>query len=135
MNKAPLIIVLFFSLLLSISCKKTPGQGGNSSIKGKIWVKKYDPYFTFIEYEYPGTDMTVELTFGDNLSPDLSGKTNANGEFEFLYLRKGKYKVTVYNKVFQNTQNPSGQAPVDTYVTIDSRKKQYDAGTITVDRN
>ncbi|MBA3663330.1 MAG: carboxypeptidase regulatory-like domain-containing protein [Bacteroidetes bacterium] len=116
------------------SCAKTPGQGGNASIKGKVWVKKYDPFFTILEYEYPGSDMTVELTFGNNTSPDLSEKTNAAGEFQFLYLRKGRYKVTVYSKVFQNAQNPSGQVPVEMVVNIDNKKGSYDAGTLTVQR-
>lgn len=129
------ILIFCFTFILFNSCKKTPGQGGNSSIKGKVWVTKYDPYFTFVQYEYPGSDMTVELTFGNNTSPDITESTNANGEFEFLYLRKGKYKVTVYSKVFQNAQNPSGQVPVDAYVNIEDRKKQYDAGTFNVSRN
>ena len=133
-NKFFLVLIVLLSLLF-FSCRKTPGQGGNARIKGNIWIQKYDPYFTILEYEYPGADMTVELTFGDNTSPDMTEKSNANGEFEFIYLRQGTYKVTLYSKTFQNAQNPSGQIPVETTVKIDKRKGSYDIGTITLKRN
>ncbi|MGZ3898922.1 MAG: hypothetical protein ACXVNM_14780 [Bacteroidia bacterium] len=133
-NRVALLVILLLSLLLN-SCRKTPGQGGNATIKGSIWIKKYDPYFTILEYEYPGADMTVELTFGNNTSPDMTINSDANGNFEFIYLRTGKYKVTLYSKIFQNAQNPSGQIPVETTVNIEKRKGSYDIGTVTLNRN
>ncbi|MCW3077267.1 MAG: hypothetical protein JWO32_1876 [Bacteroidetes bacterium] len=131
------LLLIFFSGLLCFvfsACQKTPGQGGNSSIKGNIWVQKYDPYFSILQYEYAGQDMAVELTFGDNTSPDMSSQTNSNGEFEFIYLRKGKYKVTVYSKTFQNSQNPTGMIPVERTIIIDKRKASYNVGTLVVKR-
>ncbi len=133
MNKN--LITLLFAVLFSCvfwSCKKTPGQGGNASIKGKVWVQQYDPFFTILEQEYFGPNVTVELTFGDNISPDENVKTNANGEFEFLYLRKGKYKITVYSKTLQNSQNPSGTIAVDASVNITDKKQVVDVGTLNI---
>lgn len=133
--KKSLSIFLFGLLCLVFSaCNKTPGQGGNSSIKGNVWVQKYDPFFSILQYEYAGQDMTVELTFGDNTSPDMTSQTNSKGEFDFIYLRKGKYKVTVYSKTFQNSQNPSGLIPIEKIVIIDKRKASYNTGTIVVQR-
>lgn len=134
-NKILYGVAILLVLSGVLSCRKTPGQGGNATIKGRIWVKKYDPYFSILELQYPGDNMAVSLTFGNNTSPDMSAVTNANGEFEFLYLRKGNYKVTIYSKVFQDSLHPSGEIPVDANVTIDKRKGTYDVGTLTVQRN
>src|ERR1700740_2320820 len=80
----------FAALLAVSSCKKTPGEGGNAQIKGTYWVRNYDPFFQFVQGRYPAVNTTVYLFFGDDTSPGTTVKTNANGEFEFKYLRKGK---------------------------------------------
>lgn len=38
-------ILLFFLVSLS-ACKKTAGEGGTSTIKGKIWVEDWNNAFT-----------------------------------------------------------------------------------------
>lgn len=122
---------VFFLIFLS-SCEKEPGEGGNARIRGKIWVKNYDPYFTIVEREYYGQDINVMIYYGDNISPDDKIETNANGEFEFQYLRKGDYTIMVYSDVFPDSLNPSGTVAVDTTVTITDRKEIIDIGTLEI---
>ncbi len=89
--------IFFFSIAIffiaASSCKKTPGEGGNAQIKGIYWVRNYDPYFQFVTGRYPAVNTSVYLFFGDDVSPGTSVKTNNKGEFEFTYLRKGKYNI------------------------------------------
>ena len=120
------ISLLSIISLLIASCKKTPGEGGNAQIKGTYWVRNYDPFFTIVQGRYPAVNITVYLFFGDDVSPGTSTKTNANGEFEFKYLRKGKYKVVAYSKQFQNTTSTPNEYPVEVTVDITKQKEIKD---------
>ena len=96
-NLMKLGFVLLFVVNL-ISCKKEAGEGGTSTIKGKIWVEDWNNAFTIKNGEYAGYDQDVYILYGDAVSYSEKTKANYNGEFEFKYLRKGKYKIYVYSK-------------------------------------
>ena len=98
--KLQTIIWIFASILTIVSCKKEAGDGGNSSIRGKVNLElRYvlenwkNIYGTF-----PAIDEDVYIVYGNHVSPDDRVQTNYNGEFEFLYLRPGKYKIYVVSK-------------------------------------
>jgi hypothetical protein len=99
MNKQQLIWI-FLILLTVASCKKEAGDGGNSSIKGKITrelrVVLNNP--TTAVGSFPAADEDVYIMYGDHVSPDDRVQTNYDGEYEFLYLRPGKYKVYAFSK-------------------------------------
>ncbi len=126
----------FFITFLGLSsgCQKTPGEGGNAQIKGVYWVRNYDPFFQIVQGRYPAVNTTVYLFFGDDTSPGTSVKTNANGEFEFKYLRKGKYKVIAYSKQLQNTTSTPNEFAVETIVNINKRKDIKDIGLDTLNQ-
>jgi len=93
--------VSIITLLLAItSCKKEAGDGGNSSIKGKITrelrVVLNNPGTTV--GAFPAADEDVYIIYGNHVSPDDRVQTNYDGEYEFLYLRPGNYKVYVFSK-------------------------------------
>jgi hypothetical protein len=95
-NIASIIILLVtFS-----SCKKEAGDGGNSSIKGKVnkelRVVLNNPGTAI--GTYPAADEDVYIVYDNHVSPDDKVQTNYDGEFEFLYLRPGNYKVYVFSK-------------------------------------
>ena len=98
MTKKTQLFFISFVLLTLYLCKKTPGEGGNAQIKGIYWARNYDQFGTYVTGRYPVVNTTVYLFFGDDVSPGTSVKTNANGEFEFKYLCKGKCKIVVYSK-------------------------------------
>src|SRR3954468_7691770 len=103
--------LLFFIAGLIFSCKKPAGEGGNSSIKGKLWVEDWNSGFTIKNGEYAGYDRDVYIIYGDAVSYSDKIKTTYNGEFEFKYLRKGKYKVYVYSKD-KTLQSKSGDVSI-----------------------
>jgi len=92
-----LTIVLMSALA---ACKKEAGDGGNSSIKGKITrelrVVLNNPGTAV--GTFPAADADVYIIYGDHVSPDDRVQTNYDGEYEFLYLRPGKYKVYTFSK-------------------------------------
>jgi hypothetical protein len=94
------IIWFFAALLAFVSCKKEAGDGGNSSIKGKITrelrVVLNNP--TTVTGTFPAADEDVYIIYDDHVSPDDRVQTNYDGEYEFLYLRPGKYTVYAFSK-------------------------------------
>ena len=97
-KSAGAILAIAILTLVITSCKKPAGVGGKSSIRGAIWVEDWNSGFTVKNGEYAGYDEDVYIIYGDDVSYSDKTKANYNGEYEFKYLRKGKYKVYVYSK-------------------------------------
>lgn len=124
-----LIAFLSASLLLFAACKKVEGEGGSSSIKGKIHIKKYNTVGTLIS-EYDGAKENVYIIYGtgDNTYDDKM-EASYDGTFEFKYLEKGTYTIFAYQDC--NTCN-SGKEAVIVSATIDKRKSSVDLGEIVL---
>ena len=123
--------ILFIFLVSLSACKKAAGEGGTSTIKGKIWVEDWNNAFTIKNGEYAGYDEDVYILYGDAVSYSDKTKANYNGEFEFKYLRKGKYKIYVYSK--DNTlQSKSGDVAVIKEIEITENKQTKELEQITI---
>ena len=133
MQKLFFILLIISAFFLTNACQTTPGQGGNAQIKGTFWVRNYDPLYTYVVGRYPAINKTVYLFFGDDTSPGMSVNTNANGEFAFTYMRKGKYKVVAYSQQLANSSQPS-KVPRETYVFIENKKEIKDIGLDTLNQ-
>lgn len=97
--KASYLLFTISAAVLFTSCKKEAGDGGNSSIKGRVTkelrVVLNNPGTAV--GTFPAADQDVYIIYGDHVSPDDRVQTNYNGEYEFLYLRPGNYKVYVFS--------------------------------------
>lgn len=127
----PILKIFASLLLLSLtisSCKKPAGEGGKVNIKGTLWIEDWNSSFTIKNSEYAAYDEDVYIIYGDDVSYSDKTKSNYNGEYEFKYLRKGKYKIYVYSKDKTLTQ-PSGEVSIVKEVEITEKK-----GTKTVDQ-
>ena len=94
-------ILIIVAVLLSAfvnSCKKEAGEGGNSSVYGKVYVKDYNGTFTVLQDEYYGPEIDVYIIYGDDKSYGERIRTNYDGVYEFKYLRPGKYHIYAYSK-------------------------------------
>lgn len=121
----PLLLVF---ILVFVSCRKGPGEGGNSSIKGYVHVLDYNASQVIFLGEYPGADEWVYIIYGDDISYGDRTRANYEGRFEFKYLRKGDYKVYVYS----NDTTLAGIKAVIKNVTISKNEEAVDAGTFTI---
>jgi len=126
-----LFLLLSAFVLLSLSCKKQEGKGGDASISGSIAVKHYNSTFTEFISEYPGKDTYVYLIYGDDISYGQRIKTNFEGQFEFKYLYKGNYTVYLYS-LDSTLTSADGSIAVVREVNIADRKEHIDLGTIQV---
>lgn len=127
-------ILWCFALITVVfsSCEKPAGQGGDATIKGKIWVEDWDNNFNLLQYQYAGADEDVYIIYGDDVNYGDKISANNNGEFEFKYLRKGKYKIYVYSDQKQTSNTPASQVAKVVEAEITSKKQTLDIGTITI---
>ncbi|MBN4065990.1 hypothetical protein JYT51_01500 [Candidatus Amoebophilus asiaticus] len=117
-----IIILSLICCMLFTSCKKEAGEGGTSSIRGKIIVQDYNATFTVLNAEYDGADRTVYIIYGDNVSHNDRTRTSYDGVFEFSNLRRGNYEVYTYSED-STLQSSSGEVVVKEEVEITEKKQ------------
>lgn len=115
------VCTTFLLILFSLSCKKPPGEGGFATIKGRLYVKNYDPTFVVLLSEYYLPGESVYIMYGETNEVGDNVRTTNDGTFTFNYLRKGKYKVYAIGK--DNTK-PSLNVPKETLVEIEITEKK-----------
>jgi len=98
MNKYFPVFLLVLLTMLFFSCSKEAGEGGNSTIYGKVITHNYNSEFTTLRGIYPAADEDVYIIYGDDRSYSERVRTNYDGIYEFKYLRKGDYTIYVYSK-------------------------------------
>jgi hypothetical protein len=129
-----LAFCLGLGFIIAASCSKEPGDGGSSKITGKVYIREYNPNFTFLIAEYWAADMDVYIIYGDGVTSNDRLRTGPDGDFEFPYLRPGKYRIYVYSADSTMT-SPSGNIAVYRDAEITKNKQSVDAGTIVVLKN
>jgi hypothetical protein len=121
------LIVLSAGLLLLSACKKVEGEGGSSTIKGKIHIENYNGAGVLIS-EYDGAQEDVYIIYGDGDNTyDDKMEASYDGTFEFKYLEEGTYKIFAYQDC---ATCGTGEEPVIQTVTIDKKKSTIDLGEI-----
>lgn len=123
------------------SCKKYEGEGGKSSISGKILINEIlyvssNPSDTIT---YDGATEDVYIVYGgEAATPDDKVECGYDGSFKFEFLQPGTYTIYAYNKIFSKGSNITNNDD-DHYVlevvkqTVELKKKEdLDLGTITL---
>jgi len=128
------LLVVSFVAFLTLSCKKGPGEGGNSSITGFVQVVQYNAFYTQVTGQYPGADEEVFIIYGDDIGYGDKIFASYDGRFEFKYLRKGTYTLYVYSGD-TTLSDTVGKIPVVRQVEITENKQTVDAGTFIVKKN
>ena len=116
------------SISLLSSCKKSAGEGGNSTITGKIMVEEWNATFDVHISDHPGADVDIYIIYGDDATYGNKIKSGPDGIFEFKYLRKGMYTLYAYSK----DATPAGKNAKKVNVEITKKKQTVDASTITI---
>lgn len=128
---------IFILFLVLTSCKKPPGEGGNSSIKGKVTLYKYNSSNQTFSTISPARDVDVYIIYGDDVSYGDRTKTDYEGDFEFKYLRKGDYTIYVYSVDTIAYKGPPANPKAEKIaivkqVTISKKKQTVDAGEFII---
>jgi hypothetical protein len=98
MNKTLPFLLFCLMSVFAFSCSKEAGDGGNSTIYGKIIAHNYNAEFTNLKGIYPAADEDVFIIFGDDRSYSERVRTSYDGIYEFKYLRPGDYTIYAYSK-------------------------------------
>jgi hypothetical protein len=126
-----LLALLFGSIMFS--CSKEAGDGGNSTIYGKLTAYDYNAEFTELKGVYPAADEDVFIIYGSDRSYSQRVRSNYEGIYEFKYLRPGEYTVYAYSKDSTLTL-ASGIYAVIRKVTIDDNKQTVEAAEMKIFR-
>ncbi len=86
---------LCVSIALFTACRKSPGLGGSSTIRGKVKAIHYDVFGN--SYSYYTSKADVFIIYGDDVYFGDDIKTSYDGTYEFRYLRKGRYTIFSYS--------------------------------------
>ena len=133
MKKYFLLMAAIFLVAVS-ACKKGPGEGGTSTIRGKVLLLNYNGNFPVLDTSYYKADEDVYIIYGDGDTYNDHFKTSYNGSYEFKYLRKGTYKELVYSDDSTGL-SPSGKIPVIKTIDIDKNKETYDVPDLVIVKN
>jgi hypothetical protein len=117
--------------LTLFSCHKEEGEGGRSSVMGKVHVTDVTGGTQGV-YDIP--DYDVYIIYGDeNDIYDDDMKTNYDGTFEFKNLRAGSYRVYAYTKNLPYSSTEPQWIPVFKSIEI-GKNERGDVGTIEVEK-
>jgi len=118
-----LIIFLVFG-----SCTKDEGEGGNATIRGKVFVRDFDSDGEFVG-EYYAAEKDVYIVYGDDDFYNDNVQTHHDGSFRFQYLRPGNYQIYTYTKC---RTCPEPQTPVFVDVVIEDNDQLIELDDIEV---
>lgn len=115
---------------LLASCELTPGEGGTSTITGKVYIKEVNSS-GIVTAEYFAHDEDVFILFDADSIYDESTKTSFNGEYQFEYMRKGSYRIFAYTDI---SSLSSENAPVMVEVEITENNQNVEAPLIVIEK-
>ena len=98
MKRSLTFIMPLLLLTAFFSCSKEAGEGGNSTIYGKMTTYNYNAEFTNLRGVYPSADEDVYIIYGNDRSYSERVRTSYEGVYEFKYLRPGDYTIYAYSK-------------------------------------
>lgn len=88
---------IFSAFVIISACKKGAGEGGTSTIRGKVYVMNYNTAGQFVG-EFYAQEEDVYIIYGDAAYFGNDVKTSYDGTYEFPYLRKGSYTIFAYSR-------------------------------------
>ncbi len=105
MNKTiKFLLALLVVALLLPACNKGPGEGGTGTVQGFVKLVHHpDDDYTLTPDTMVAAKTDVFIIYGDEAYYGDDAETNANGMYQFEYLRPGDYTVFAYSTL------PSGE--------------------------
>ena len=125
------IVILMLLSVIFYSCNKIEGEGGTSSITGKLIVNDINSFGT-VQATYAGADEDVFIVYGkDNTTYNDKVSTSYDGTYRFDYLTPGTYKLFSYSKC---DTCDSGVIEVMVEAVITDKKQVVNATDIVINQ-
>ncbi|MFC2097345.1 hypothetical protein ACFLSI_03320 [Bacteroidota bacterium] len=112
-----MFLIVFISGLLS--CEKEEGEGGNSTITGKVYVYNYNVELSNLRWEDYAPDVDVFIIYGSDTVYSDNFKTNYDGSYRFRYLHQGTYTVFAYSKDLNNKNTNRTDLLIPVKITVE----------------
>tara|TARA_R110002096_G_scaffold350179_1_gene543213 strand:- start:75 stop:461 length:387 start_codon:yes stop_codon:yes gene_type:complete len=123
------IVILIVLSIVFIGCNKVEGEGGTSSITGKLIVNDLNGLGN-LQATFPGADEDVFIVYGkDNTTYNDKVSTSYDGTYRFDNLTEGSYKLFSYSKC---DTCASGSIVVSVDVEISAKKQVIEAADIVI---
>jgi len=123
------IVILIVLSIVFIGCNKVEGEGGTSSITGKLIVNDLNGLGN-LQATFPGADEDVFIVYGkDNTTYNDKVSTSYDGTYRFDNLTEGSYKLFSYSKC---DTCASGNIEVLVDVVISAKKQVVEAADIVI---
>lgn len=123
-----LIVAITFLSAIVISCNKEEGEGGESTIKGRLVCRTYDKDYRVLQGESGDADEDVYIIYGDDSMAGDKVTTSPDGYFEFNYLQKGNYTLYYYSD--DSTKISTNQVAFHKNISIGSDGNTVDVGNL-----
>ncbi len=96
--KISILLATLIAVFAFAACNKTSGEGGTSTISGKVYVVDLNGTGDTVE-QYYAPDVDVYVIYGDeDQTYDNDFATSLDGSYRFDYLTPGTYTVFAYSK-------------------------------------
>ena len=93
-----LLMTLVTALMFLLSCNKGPGEGGTGTVQGYVKLVHHpDDDYTLTPDTMAAAKTDVFIIYGDETYFGNDVETNAEGMYQFEYLRPGDYTVFAYS--------------------------------------
>lgn len=133
MNKNSFLFFTILALfLIQQSCTKEEGEGGTSSISGRVYVVNYYSYPAAIKDTSYAQEEDVYIIYGDDKVYSDRFRTHYDGTYRFQYLRKGKYTVFAYS---EDSTGGSQDIPVIREVEITDNNQEVETKDMYINRD
>ncbi len=114
------------------ACKKEPGIGGKSEIRGYVVRQNVSISGTPTGEPYAYPEARVYIVYGDHDFYDDDVRTGPDGLFVFSWLREGDYRVYTYGECNDLLAScPSGQVAVQASASATGKDDVVNVGTLT----
>ncbi len=127
---------MFFLLAFTaglVACKKGAGDGGTSTLRGKVYGIDYNADFSMRLDSGYAPNENVYVIYGDHKTYDDKISTNYDGTYEFKYLRQGTYTVYCYSKD-SATSIPFGTQAIIQTAEITKNRSTVEIPTININK-
>lgn len=122
--------------LLGAGCKKEPGEGGKSEIRGYVFEREVNSSTcqpTDDAYALP--EARVYIMYGDHDFYDDDVRTGPDGLFVFSWLREGDYRIYAISECCPNLGGcDSGLKAVYASANVDGKEGVTNVGILTIDK-
>ena len=129
MNKYQSFILIISTVILLASCKKSEGEGGRSTIKGKVFVVEMDSKFKDTISTYYSGKEDVYIIYGEEEFYGDKIETHHDGTYQFDYLQNGKYKIYCYS---EDTSGSNQLLPIIKEIEITDKKQIIEVSEIKI---